>query len=104
MINKTETLKRSYINLLEILEKHGRGEIDIQIRQVRHILDFLINISSKEDEEEIISEVRKMHESLFPPRGGLSDFFIWSNDYDERIRLNEPLENVRKEIYNILNN
>jgi len=35
---------------------------------------------------------------------GYQTFFIWSNDYDERIRLNEPLENVRKEIYNTLNN
>ncbi|MBO1910124.1 hypothetical protein [Sporosarcina sp. 6E9] len=103
MANKFEDLKRLYLNLLEILEKYGRGEIDIQIRQVKQILDFLINLPSVEIEEKYISEVRKMHESLFPPRGGLSDFFIWSNDYDERIRLNEPLENVRKEIYDILN-
>lgn len=103
MTSKMENLKRLYLNLLEILEKHSKGEIDIQIRQVKQILDFLIGIPSNENEEQYIREVRKMHESLFPARGGLSDFFIWSNDYDERIRLNEPLENVRKEIYETLN-
>ena len=93
-----------YSNLYKILEKYGQGEIDSQTRVVKQILEFLASLSSSNgNEEKHINEVRKMHESLFPPRGGLSDFFIWSNDYDERIQLNEPLENVKKEIRDIWN-
>ena len=104
MTNKIESLIGLYSNLYKILEKYGQGEIDNQTRVVKQILEFLISLSSSNDyEEKRINEVRKMHESLFPPRGGLSDFFIWSNDYDERIQLNEPLEKVKKEINDIWN-
>jgi hypothetical protein len=104
LTNKIESLIGLYSNLLKILETYGRGEIASQIRVIKKVLEFLISLSSSTElEEKHINEVRKMHESLFPPRGGLSDFFIWSNDYDERIQLNEPLENVRKEIHDILN-
>ncbi|MEI3614715.1 hypothetical protein [Pseudogracilibacillus sp. SO30301A] len=43
-----------------------------------------------------------MHEALFPPRGGLSEFFIWSNDFDERLRINKPLEEVRRKLWAII--
>lgn len=104
MTNKIESLIGLYSNLYKILKKYGQGEIDSQTRVVKQIHEFLISLSSSiGNEEQHINEVRKMHESLFPPRGGLSDFFIWSNDYDERIQLNEPLENVKKEIHDIWN-
>lgn len=49
-----------------------------------------------------MQELRKMHEALFPPRGGLSEFFIWSNDFDERLRINKPLEEVRRKLWAII--
>ncbi len=88
--------------MLAIIEKYGKGEIDVQIQQVKQILEFLIGISSSENDTASIYEVRQMHESLFPPRGGLTDFFIWANDYDERVRFNEPLDNIKKDIHHIL--
>lgn len=85
------------------MERHGKGEVDSQINSVKDIINYINNIEYKKlKTEKHVKKIKEMHKTLFPPRGGLSDFFIWSNDYDERIRLNEPLDKVRKEIWEIL--
>lgn len=92
-----------YRKLLSIIEKYGEEELNSQKSTVRDIVDFIGDIDYREKEcENDFQVIKKMHESMFPPRGGLSNFFIWSNDYDERIRLNDPLDKVRKEIFEVL--
>lgn len=100
---KLERLLARYRKLLSIIEKHGKGEIDSQINTVKDIIDYIKVIDYEiVESENYMRAIKKMHENLFPPRGGLSDFFIWSNDYDERIQLNEPLDKVREEIWDML--
>lgn len=36
-----------------------------------------------------------MNESLYPPRGGLGEFYVWDDDYDKRIDLNEPIDKAK---------
>lgn len=107
MDNKTtiENLKNLYKKLVAILEIHGKGEVDIQIREIKNILDYIdrSNISEFIKEEEQLEKILEWHNLLYPPRGGLSEFFIWSNDYDQRVILNQPLEEIQKEIWSLLN-
>ena len=34
-------------------------------------------------------------------RGGLSDVVLWDEDYDPRVALNEPIDRIRKELWEI---
>lgn len=36
--------------------------------------------------------IREIKDILYPPRGGLSDFFVWKNDYLERLKLMKKLK------------
>src|SRR5690625_5256676 len=100
MKESLEKLISLYFELLLIIEKHDKGEIDSQIIRVKEIIDYIKDIDPETIEDEnSLRTIKKMHETLFPPRGGLSDFFIWSNDVDERIKLNRPLDKVREDIW-----
>jgi len=50
----------------------------------------------------LLEDLRRMNNTLYPPRGGLSDFFIWPNDFSERVRLNGTLNNIEENIWRIL--
>ncbi len=83
---KINCIKELYLRLLTIIETYGKGEIDGQINQVKFIISCLEdNDFEKLNPEKQREALGKMHEALFPPRGGLSEFFIWSNDFDERL-------------------
>lgn len=35
---------------------------------------------------------------MYPARGGLTDFYVWRDDFDERINANKPLNTVKDEL------
>jgi len=32
----------------------------------------------------------------------LTEYYIWDNDYDTRMKLNEPLERIRSDLWEIM--
>lgn len=96
-------LKKEYTNLLNILGKYGDVTVRPQINQIKDILDLLESFSSNNIDNTAIEELRKMNDVLYPPRGGLSEFYIWSDNFDERMKLNEPLDRAKKITWKILN-
>ena len=52
--------------------------------------------------EELVSEVTGQYKSMFPPRGGLSEFYIWDNSYEVRYRANHEYEQIKLQIEAIL--
>lgn len=97
-MDKINTLKKEYRILLDNLKQYGDYTNKPQITTVNHILFALEEYSNSEN----LDAIRKMNDSLYLPRGGLSEFYIWHNDYDERILLNESLDKVKDTIWNIL--
>ena len=41
-------------------------------------------------ESEKIDFLISGYNQLYPGKGGLSKFFVWDNDYEKRIEINEP--------------
>lgn len=39
---------------------------------------------------------------MFPPRGGLSEFYIWDNNYEIRYQANHEYEQIKSQIEAIL--
>ena len=52
--------------------------------------------------EELVSEVAKQYKSMFPPRGGLSEFYIWDDSYEVRYTSNHEYEQIKSQIEAIL--
>ncbi|MEK5521412.1 hypothetical protein [Heyndrickxia sp. FSL W8-0423] len=101
---KIDNLKRLFCKLIEILESNNTGEIDYQISNVKYIIQ-LLNKTIKDgyiDSDNVINEIKSIHKKLYPPRGGLSDFFIWRSDFDERVKANELFEEISDELWKIL--
>ena len=52
--------------------------------------------------EELVSKVAGQYKSMFPPRGGLSEFYICDNSYEVRYRANHEYEQIKLQIEAIL--
>lgn len=49
------------------------------------------------------SQVKLEYKNLFFPQSPLSEFNIWKDDFAERKRLNDPLENIKNRLWELLN-
>ncbi|WP_430535974.1 hypothetical protein [Listeria rocourtiae] len=100
MNEELNTLEQLFSELLSIVKQSGGSEYTPQIRTIESILSCL-----RDNEFSDISKIEYVvsaHRELYPPRGGLSEFFIWDNDFQTRKQLNEPLDTVRDNIWGIL--
>lgn len=88
-------LKELFLNLLSILEKYGDQSNLSQRRIVRQILEL---IETNDENDDLISIIRSEYLKLYPPHGSLSEFNIWSESYEERQALNEPLDTIRDKL------
>lgn len=95
----TERAKALFIELRDHLRKQNSRDLDIQTRNAAKAVQYLEAASSKEEKEEIIKTYFRV---LYPSgRGGLSDVVLWDEDYDTRVALNEPIDRIRKELWEI---
>lgn len=88
--------------LLKIIKEEGNGEIDYQIREVERGVSLLDYLIIKGNDKSIELELNSMIRNLYPARGGLSDFYIWRDDEDERIKVNKALSGIADELWKIL--
>jgi hypothetical protein len=85
--------KQLFTELLEILNKYGDYSVHNQKGMIMDILDI---IDSDIDEEQKFAEVKSRYKDLYlrAAKGGLSEFYIHRDDFEERKALNEPLDNI----------
>ena len=90
--------------LYEVLEHEDTSEITYVMRELPHIMMMLNNaISLKDDSiDNTIVEVRQRCKSFFTPHGGLSDYFIWRDDFSEREKVNDVYESYKKRMWILL--
>lgn len=100
MNEELNILERLFLELLSIVKKYGYERFVPQIRTIEAILSCLKD--SEETSSSKMEYVASKHKQLYSPRGGLSEFFIWDNDFQTRKQLNEPLDTVRDNIWGIL--
>lgn len=89
--------------LLKILDENKTDDIQYQISEVKYIINLLTECKSKQYDnfEKIIEEVSQVYKRLYPARGGLTEFFIWKSDFDERVKANEDLDKISEELWKI---
>lgn len=92
-------------DLSKILDENKTDDIQYQISEVKYIINLLTECKSKQYDnfEKIIEEVSQAYKRLYPARGGLTEFFIWKSDFDERVKANENLDKISDELWQIFN-
>ncbi|WP_217269641.1 hypothetical protein [Neobacillus endophyticus] len=101
VIDKLEKLFRE---LNVILEENRNSDINYQISEVKYGIKILSECKNNNyfNVEDVVNEIKSIHRNLYPPRGGLSDFFIWKADFNERVKANEPLGRIGDELWKML--
>lgn len=105
--NNLSKVKDLFRDLLRILESEGDSETLYARRElfknIRIIEDALHHDPNPADLHAIFTEVKESYQRMYPPRDGLTEFFIWRDDFDERLKANEPLDSIKERLKAILN-
>lgn len=75
-------------------------------RKLREIINYIngFDTSSKTSYQEAVSAIEHQYRTMFPPRGGLSEFHFWHENFATRQELNQAYEAVKAEIESIFHN
>ncbi len=91
--------KGLYMALSEHLKGLRKEELYYQTKNACDAVRYLEEAESAKEKEYI---VKKYFNMLFPSRGGLSDIVIWDSDFKTRVSLNEPLNRIEKDLWDII--
>lgn len=94
-------LKQLFEELLVIVEKYGDNTVINQKRIISRIIEK-INIMDINNCDFNSIDIQREYKNLYPARGGLSEFYIWKDDFTERQTLNEPLSKIRDRLWELL--
>ena len=98
-----EELKNAFEKLLEILSNNVNNESRYAIPIVASIIHDLKEAKiTCEDNTNLVEEISKSYRSLYNPKGGLSEFYIWNNDFSTRKMLNTNYETIVRNIDELL--
>mgnify|MGYP005754185415 FL=1 len=100
IINLIKLFKEMY----DIIVSNPKNDINYAKRTIKNIVQYL-EMELANDTlgyEELVSKVAGQYKSMFPPRGGLSEFYIWDNSYEVRYRANHEYEQIKLQIEAIL--
>lgn len=93
-------------SLLYILENEGDDQVDYARNELRNNIRLIETVfgsaPNQADLNEILTEIKESYQRMYPPRGGLTEFFIWREDFDQRLRANQPLDRIKDELKVIL--
>ncbi|WP_314062467.1 hypothetical protein [uncultured Vagococcus sp.] len=91
-------MRKQYQLLLAELIKLGNQLNAPQLSTIRLIIDKL----NRNEDEVNLDEIRQINDGLYPPRGGLGEYYIWDDDYETRMGLNEPIDKAKAITWEIL--
>lgn len=94
-----DELKQLFKELFTILEQNGDNSYNPQIKILKRVLNI---IDGDENELDKFSQVACEYKKLFAPKSGLSEFYVWKNDFAEREKINNTLEELKKRLWEIL--
>ncbi|MFJ8234994.1 hypothetical protein ACIQ34_04505 [Ureibacillus sp. NPDC094379] len=102
MLKEIEQLKVLFQQLKSILEKENDNEtlyIRNQLELGLHLIDESLHSNyENKDLEQLFSKLKEIYTNINQPRVGLSDYFIWKDDYDERLEVNNDLDTIKENL------
>lgn len=102
MLIDVEHIKDIFQELKRILEKENDNETVYIINQLKLgllLIDECLNSSDEnKDNKQLFSKLDEIYIKIYQPRVGLSDYFIWRDSYEERIKVNNDLDTIKKNL------
>jgi len=92
-----DTAYQLLLQLYDIIKIEGRGWVDSYIREAARIIALLEELN--QDDEIELKEVNESIKGLYTGRASLSEFYIWRENEEERIRLNQPLSSIKEQLW-----
>lgn len=98
--NLTKLLKDMY----GIIASNSDNDVSYGKKNIIRMVDYLEGELANDiiGYKELINAVIEPYKSMFPPKGGLSEFHIWDNDYEVRYKANHEYEQIKAQIEAIL--
>lgn len=81
------------------LKKYGDPSIRNQHLLIKDTIDLLRSAENNETKTELLI---RSYKALFTGKGGLTEFYVWDNDYEKRMAMNEPFEHAADELWKIM--
>lgn len=101
-------LRLQFQELIGILDKEDENETLYIINQLElglKLIDGCINSTyENKDIIQLFSELEEIYIKINQPRVGLSDYFIWRDDYEERVTANKSLDKIKENLSSIFRN
>ena len=78
--------------------------IELVVKQLKSMLieEILRIIHSNDSKETKEHKIRNIVESLYPSRGGLTDFHVWVEEEKERFRINKPISELNDTLWELV--
>lgn len=70
---------------------------------LENIIIYLSNDGLHVDDNILISNIKQDYLSLFPAKSGLSEFYVWSDDYNTRKEINDDFDEIHRQLIRLLN-
>ena len=81
------------------MNKYGKNNYRVQLGFIDELLNSLEEDGTNDNKQE---KIVYYYSILYPPYGGLSDFYIPHSDYKTRIELNKPLKEMNDRVWEIM--
>jgi hypothetical protein len=91
-------IKDAYVRLVKILTKE-KNDIEYILRKAKASIELidvcLLDCESAEQYRKTMMELSSIYRDINKPRVGLSEYFIWDDNYDKRIVANNELDGIK---------
>lgn len=94
-----EVLRSLFAELRDYLELQN----DKSILRIYNLVKNTAAVLESDEPDSFKSEyVLNAYKLLYTGRAGLTEYNIWDDDYDKRVKMNEPLERIRDDLWKIM--
>lgn len=92
-------LREICIQLGKTIQKYGEK---YYLSQIKTLYDIVQCIDADIDVKEKTKYILDRYRVLYPPHGGLNEFYIQDDDFTTRLKLNEPLDALKEDLWGII--
>jgi hypothetical protein len=104
--NDLSTVGKLFEELLCILETEGNGEVSYAKQQLKFNISQINEVMQQDVDEAgltaLFDDIKTSYKSMFPPRSGLTESFIWREEFNERLKANQCLDKIKEKLRLIL--
>ena len=90
-----QILQRLFEDMMKIIADNRCIDLNYQLKKMDWAVSLIAScIKSNEFPDEAFEELRSIRKELYPPVGGLSDFYIYSGEQSQVMEINRRISEI----------